>query len=59
MPGSMYMNVANALPESITIIFQDEEWVQTLDYEHIPFRHCKCHEHGHLFHDFSLNFQPN
>jgi hypothetical protein len=34
----VYMNVANALPESIIVSYQDEEWTQPLDYEHIPFR---------------------
>lgn len=26
-----------------------------MDYEHVPFRCRKCHEHGHLFRDFPLN----
>jgi hypothetical protein len=51
----IYMNVATTLPESITISFQDEEWVQPIDYEHISFRCRKCHEHGHLFRDFPQN----
>jgi hypothetical protein len=42
-------------PESITISFQDNDWVQPIDYEHIPFRCRKCHEHGHLFWDFPQN----
>jgi hypothetical protein len=28
------------------------EWIQSVDYEHVPFRCRKCHEHGHLFRDF-------
>jgi hypothetical protein len=40
--------------------YQDEDWIQTIDYEHIPFRCRKFHEHGHLFRDFPLNSQgPN
>jgi hypothetical protein len=54
----VYMNVAGALPESIVISYQDEEWTQTLDYEHISFRCRKCHTHGHLFRDFPLNVPP-
>ena len=26
-----------------------------MDYEHIPFRCRKCHEHGHLFRDYPTN----
>jgi len=26
-----------------------------MDYEHIPFRCHKCHEHGHLYKDCPLN----
>jgi len=33
----------------------DEEWVQAVDYEHVPFRCRKCHEHGHLFRDCPQN----
>jgi hypothetical protein len=34
----VYMNISKALPGSVTIEYQDEEWIQTIDYEHIPFR---------------------
>jgi hypothetical protein len=51
----VYMNVANALPESIVVSYQDEEWIQPLDYEHIPLCCRKCHVHGHIFRDFPLN----
>jgi hypothetical protein len=54
----VYMNVAGALPESIVVSYQDDEWTQPLDYEHIPFRCRKCHIHGHLFRDFPLNSPP-
>lgn len=49
------MDLSGALPEGITLEVYDEEWVQTVDYEHFPFRCCKCHEHGHLFRDFPIN----
>jgi hypothetical protein len=55
----VYMNIAGALPEAVTVSYQDNEWSQTLDYEHIPFRCRKYHVHGHLFRDFPLNFNPD
>jgi hypothetical protein len=51
----VYMNISKSLPGSVTLEYQDEEWAQTIDYEHIPFRCRKFHEHGHLFRDFPLN----
>jgi hypothetical protein len=50
----VYMNISKAIPGAITLEYQDEDWVQTLDYEHIPFRCRRCHEHGHLFRDCPL-----
>jgi len=50
----VYMNISKALPGAVTLEYQDEEWLQTLDYEHIPFRCRRCHEHGHLYRDFPL-----
>jgi len=35
--------------------YQDEDCIQTIDYEHRPFLFRKCHEHGHLFRDYPLN----
>lgn len=40
-----YIDVSGALPEAIKLNFKDEIWTQTVDYEHIPFRCRKCHEH--------------
>jgi hypothetical protein len=51
----IYMDISKALPGSITLEYQDDDWSQTIDYEHIPFRCRKCHEHGHLFRDCPLN----
>jgi peptide methionine sulfoxide reductase MsrB len=53
----VYMNIDKALPRAVILEYQDEDWSQTLDYEHISFRCRKCHEHGHLFRDCPLN-QP-
>jgi hypothetical protein len=52
------MNISKALPDTITLEYQDEEWAQTIDYENIPFICRKCHEHGHLFRDFPLTTPP-
>jgi hypothetical protein len=51
------MNMERFLLEAVRVAYQDIEWIQTLDYEHIPFRCRKCHVHGHLFRDFPLNIK--
>jgi len=48
------MDLSRALPDEVILEVFDEERVQTIDYEHIPLRCCKCHEHGHLFRDCLL-----
>ena len=48
-----------ALPNEVILEVLDEEWVKTVDYEHIPFRYHKFHEHGHLFKDFHLRKTEN
>ena len=55
------MNIANTLPDSVCLLHDDFEWVQTINYEHVPFHCHKFHEHGHLFRDFPLNHsqKPN
>jgi hypothetical protein len=54
----VYLNITKALPGSIILEYQDEDWTQTIDYEHIPFRCRRCHEHGHLFRECPLNTAP-
>jgi len=49
------MDVSGALHEGVWLDYRDEEYFQALDYEHIPFRCRKCHEHGHLIRDCPLN----
>jgi hypothetical protein len=49
------MDVSGALPEAIILEFRDEEWIQSIDYEQIPFRCRICHEHGHLIRECLLN----
>lgn len=48
------MDLSGALPDEVILKVFDEEWMQTIDYEHIYFRCCSCHEHGHLFRDCPL-----
>jgi hypothetical protein len=49
------MDVSRALPEAISLEFRDEEWIQSINYEKIPFRCRRFHEHGHLFRECPLN----
>jgi len=49
------MDLSGALPDEVILKAFVEDWVQTVDYEHIPFRCRKCHEHGHLFRDCPLS----
>lgn len=51
------MDLSGGLPDEVILEVYDEEWVQAVDYEHIPFRCYKCHEHGHLFRDCPLNIR--
>jgi hypothetical protein len=51
----VYLNISKPLPGSITLEYHDEEWSQTIDYEHILVRCIKFHKHGHLFGDRPLN----
>jgi hypothetical protein len=49
------MNISKSLLGFVTLEYKDEEWNQTIDYEHIPFRFRKCHEHNNLFRNFPVN----
>ena len=49
------MDLLGALLDEIILEVFYENWVQAVDYEHVPFRCRKCHERGHLFRDFPLN----
>ena len=47
----VYMRLDIALPDSVSLYHDDFEWIQPLDFEHVPFCFRKCHIHGHLFRD--------
>ncbi len=49
------MELSRALTDEVILEVYNEEWVQTVDYEDIPFKSHKCHEHGHLSRDCPLN----
>lgn len=51
----VYMNVSKALPEATNIWHKDFDWYKILDYEDIPLRCKKFHEHGHLYQNYPLN----
>lgn len=53
------MDLSGALSDEVILEVFDEEWVQIVDYEHIPFRCRKFHEHGNLFRDCPLNKMEN
>lgn len=55
----VYMDISKELPEEVKISWEDEKWFQPINYEHIPFRCRRCHEHGHLFQDCPLNAPVN
>jgi hypothetical protein len=43
------MHIEGTFPESITLLHEDTEWIQPVDYEHVPFQCYKFHDHGHHF----------
>lgn len=53
------MQLKKTLADSVSLFHDDFEWLQPIDYEHIPFRCRKCHEHGHRFRECPLNTQTH
>lgn len=49
------MRLDKPLPDSVSLLHDDFEWVQPLDYEHVPFHCHRFHALGHLFRDCPLN----
>lgn len=48
------MDAFGALPKAVKLEIRDELWLQPVDYEQIPFRCRRRHEHGHLIREFPL-----
>ena len=44
----VYLDLSKEMPEAINLSWEDEEWIQPIDYEKIPFRCTQCHEYDHL-----------
>lgn len=55
----VYMHLNKALPDKVSINHEDVEWVQLIDYEHVPFRCRRCHALGHLYRDCPLTQNPS
>ena len=53
------MRLEKALTDSVISYHDDFEWIQPIDYEHVPFHYRKFHAHGHLFRDCPLNASSN
>jgi len=53
------MYLSGALPDKVILEVYDEEWVQVVDYEHVPFKCRKCHEHRHLYRYYPSNKQES
>jgi len=54
----IYMWLGKALTDSESLLHDDFEWIQPIDYEYVPFRCRKFHAHGHLFRNCPLNASP-
>lgn len=39
----VYMDLKQPLPDTVRLYHQDQDWIQVIDYEHVPFRCRKCH----------------
>jgi len=55
----VYMHLNIALLDAVSLYHDDFEWIQSIDYEYIPFRCRKCHSLGHLFHDRPSNLNTS
>ena len=49
------MDLTKDLPKATIMSWEDEDWVQTLDHEHISFQCRRCHEYGNLFRECPMN----
>jgi len=54
----IYVDLKQPLPDTVSLSHEDVEWIQLIDYEHVPFRCRKFHDLGHLYRDCLLNSKP-
>jgi len=52
------VDLKQPLPDTVSLSHEDVEWIQLIEYEHVPFRCRKCHDLGHLYRDCPLNSKP-
>ena len=45
----VYMDLSKELSKVISLNWEDEEWIQPIDYEQLPFRCRHYHEYSHLW----------
>lgn len=53
------MDLKQPLPDTIRLFHEDHDWIQVIDYEHVPFRCRGCHTLAHLFRDCPLNIKAD
>ena len=51
----VHVNISKEFPQSIFLAHENYDWLQTFDFDHIPYHSIKFHEHGKLFKDFPLD----
>ena len=39
----VYMHISKALLDAICLSHEDLDWIQLIDYDHVPFHCHKCH----------------
>ena len=53
------MDLSKELPEAISLNWDEEEWIQPIDYEQLPFQCKQCHEYGHFGRNFPKTVQSH
>ena len=44
----IYIDISKDLLEAVSLNWEDEEWIQQIDYEQLPFHYRIYHEYGHF-----------
>ena len=48
------MDLSKDLPKEVSLNWDDEEWIQQIDYEQLPFWCRICHEYGHFGRNYPM-----